>query len=120
MLSTDRYPEQIKGRNFEVPGCGGFLLTGQADNLHDYYAPSQQVACYRNFEELVHKVRHYLRHEEERAAIAAAGHQRTLAEHTYAHRFADIFRQMGVAGDAWTARSEDRCQPRAGQVEMAA
>ena len=26
-------PEQIKGRNFEVPGCGGFLLTGPASNV---------------------------------------------------------------------------------------
>ena len=65
LLSTDRYPEQIKGSNFEVPGCGGLLLTGRADNLHEYYEPSREVACYRNFDALVRQVRFYLEHEED-------------------------------------------------------
>jgi spore maturation protein CgeB len=121
MLSTDRYPEQIKGRNFEVPGCGGFLLTGHADNLDQYYAPSQEVACYRNFDELVRQVRYYLEHEEERTAVASAGYWRTVSEHTYAHRFAEIFRQMGVVDrTAKGTSNQNFSKERAGRVEMAA
>jgi len=95
LLATDAYPEQIKGRNFEVPGCGGFMLTGQADNLADYYVRSHEVACYRDFASLVEQIRYYLDHEDQRAAIAEAGYRRTLSEHTYAHRFAEIFHVMG-------------------------
>jgi spore maturation protein CgeB len=120
MVSTDRFPEQIKGRNFEVPGCGGLLLTGLADNLHEYYEPSREVACYRDFGELVRRVRYYLEREEERAAVAAAGYERTIAQHTYAHRFADIFRQMGVVDESVSKQTKFSYDGRAGRVEMAA
>ena len=29
------FAEQIKGRNFEIPGCGGFTLSGWAENLFE-------------------------------------------------------------------------------------
>jgi spore maturation protein CgeB len=90
--------DQIKGRNFEVPGCGGFLLTGHADDLSDYYEVGREIACFEDTADLIEKVRHYLAHEDERAAVARAGLERTLREHTYAHRFAEIFRRMGLPG----------------------
>ena len=89
-------PEQIKGRNFEVPGCGGFLITGPAENLEEYYRDGEEVVIFRSQEELIDKARYYLEHEEERAAVAQAGCRRTLAEHTYVHRFAEIFERMGL------------------------
>jgi spore maturation protein CgeB len=91
-----RFVEQIKGRNFEVPGCGGFLLTGMAENLGDYYRPGLEVGCFGERDDLLAKVRHYLDHEEERAAVALAGYRRTMAEHTYAHRFTEAFGRMGL------------------------
>ena len=90
------YFEQIKGRNFEVPGCGGFMLTGKAEDLENYYEPGKEVVCFENPEDLVEKIHYFLKHEDERAAIAKAGHERTLREHTYTHRFQDIFRQMSA------------------------
>lgn len=89
-------PEQIKGRNFEVPGCGGFLLTSPVEDLERYYTPDKEICLFADHRELVEKIHYYLNHEEERAAIAHAGHQRTLCEHTYVHRFSDIFRQVGL------------------------
>ena len=35
--------------------------------------------------------------DEERAAVAEAGYRRVLDEHTYDHRFQEIFRVAGVA-----------------------
>ena len=94
--AEERLPDQIKGRNFEVPGCGGFLLTGKAENLGDYYEAGKEVDCFDSTEDLVEKVRYYLDHEEERAAIAERGYERTLREHTYVHRFTEIFQKMGL------------------------
>jgi spore maturation protein CgeB len=90
------YPDQIKGRNFEIPGCGGFLLTGRADNLDDYYEVGKEIVCFESTQDLIEKVRHHLHDEGERAAIAQAGYQRTLREHTYAHRFSEIFQRLGL------------------------
>ncbi len=93
-------PRQIKGRVFEVPGCGGFLLTGDAENLNDYYRTGQEMLVFNSIADLIEKIRYYLDHEQERAAIAQAGYQRTLREHTYVQRFTEIFKRMGLAGVA--------------------
>jgi len=90
------HPNQIKGRDFEVPGCGGFLLTGGAEDFQEYFRPGKEVVCYSTLGDLIEKVRYYLAHEEERKAIAEAGAARVRREHTYVHRFSDIFRQMGL------------------------
>ena len=95
-LPWRRKTEQIKGRNFEVPGCAGFLLTGHADNLEQYYELGAEIVCFDNTRELIEKARYYLGHEEERAQIAEAGRQRTLRDHTYEHRFNEIFARMGL------------------------
>lgn len=89
-------PEQIKGRNFEVPGCGGFLLTGPADDLDRYYEPGREIGVFHSGDDLVEKVRHYLAEEDERRSIAEAGYERTLREHTYRLRFEQIFATMGL------------------------
>lgn len=88
--------EQIKGRNFEVPGCGGFLLTGYAEDLEDYYVEGKEIAVFRSARELAEKIAYYSVHEEERKRIARAGYERTLKDHTYEKRFQEIFRIMGL------------------------
>jgi spore maturation protein CgeB len=88
------FPKQVKARLLEVPACGGFLLTGDAPLLRDYYEPGRDVGVFHSTKELVEKVRYYLSHEEERAAIAKSGYERTMREHTYPHRFEEIFRMM--------------------------
>jgi spore maturation protein CgeB len=95
--TTPHYAEQIKGRNFEIPGCGGFTLTGLAENLSDYYTPGRDVASFATPDQLVQQLRHYLAHPDERRAIAESGYRRTLRAHTYVHRFTEIFQTMGFA-----------------------
>jgi len=84
-------PSQIKGRVFEVPGCGGFLLTESVPHLEDYFTPGHEIAVFDGTEDLVEQVGYWLSHPDERTAIAGAGYRRALAEHTYDHRFAAIF-----------------------------
>jgi spore maturation protein CgeB len=85
---------QIKGRTFEVPACGGFLLSGRSAHLEEYYVPGQEVVIFEDPSDLIEKARYFLANESARARVAAAGYLRTLAEHTYEHRFAEIFRKM--------------------------
>lgn len=89
-------PEQIKGRNFEVPGCGGFLLSGLADDLDRYYCIGEEIVCFDSLSDLIERTRYYLAHEQQRQAIAKAGYRRTIAQHTWAHRFDEIFRSTGL------------------------
>ncbi len=88
--------QQIKGRNFEIPGCGGFTLTGTAENLDQYYKLGNEVGVFDDAYGLVEKVKYYLDHESERQRIAQAGYDRTIAAHTYEKRFNDIFTAIGL------------------------
>jgi spore maturation protein CgeB len=106
--NAQAYSDQIKGRNFEIPGCEGFLLTGRVDNLEDFYVPEREVACFTGVGELIRKIHHYLQRADEREAIARAGYERTMREHTYRHRFADIFRQVGLPMSSATKPEPER------------
>ncbi|MEM1165363.1 MAG: glycosyltransferase [Planctomycetota bacterium] len=94
--APSEFVEQIKGRDFEVPGAGGFHLTGRPQGLERYLADRTDVAQYDSPADLLDKVRYYLDHEDERAAIADAGYRRVHAEHTYVHRFVDVFKAVGL------------------------
>lgn len=108
--------QQIKGRNFEVPGAGGFLLTGQADNLEEYYIDGREVVIYSSAEDLVDKARYYLAHDSERRQIAQAGCQRTLAEHTWHHRYDKIFHEIAQRTGFATRRGPALSVPKPAQM----
>src|SRR4051794_41084590 len=84
-------PPQIKGRNFEVPGCGGFLLTERVPHLERYFEIDREIAVFDDEDDLVRQVARWLEDETGRAAVADAGYRRVLAEHTYDDRFKEIF-----------------------------
>lgn len=74
-------------RIFEGAACGALVLTDAIRNgLDELYRPGEEIAIFTDDDDLLEKVRYYLTHEEERAAVARAGQARTLAEHTYRHR----------------------------------
>jgi spore maturation protein CgeB len=100
-----RLPGQIKARNFEVPGCAGFLLTDVAEDLRDYYAPGTEIGTFRGERDLVREVRHYLDRDGERQSIAQAGYRRTMADHTMERRLNEIFARMGLETTAPASES---------------
>lgn len=89
-FANSRGENQIKARTFEVPGAGGFLLTGKVRGLDRYYRPGQEVAVYDGVDDLVEQIRYFLSHPEQRDRIARAGFERTRAEHTYEQRLSEV------------------------------
>ena len=71
-------------------------MTSKADDLEKFYEPGREMVLYENVNDFVDKVRYYLAHDEEREKIAQAGYARTLQEHTYAKRFEEIFKKIGL------------------------
>lgn len=94
--AVDSAFRQIKGRNFEVPACGTFMLTETAENLDSYFRFGEEIATFDGMDDLIGKIRHYLAEPDERERIATAGHHRSAIEHTYTHRFDQIFARMGL------------------------
>jgi hypothetical protein len=77
-------------RLFEATGVGAFLLTDFKDNLHTLFAPDREVAAWRTIDECLAAIERYLADDNARTEIAQAGQARTMAQHTYRHRAAEI------------------------------
>ena len=84
-------------RLFEATGVGAFLLTDFKDNLHTLFAPDREVAVWRSIDDCLTRIDHYLGDDEGRAEVARAGQARTMAQHTYRHRAAEILGFVGAA-----------------------
>ncbi len=86
-------------RVFEGTACGALVLTDRtANGLEALFHVGREILVYRDDAELLQLIDHYLAHEEDRAALAAAGQRRTLAEHTYAHRAQRILEVVTAPG----------------------
>lgn len=77
-------------RAFDILGAGGFLLTNYQADFPDCYIPGEDFIYFESKEDLLDKITYYLQHEDERAAIARQGFERTAAHHTYKHRIQEI------------------------------
>jgi hypothetical protein len=77
-------------RLFEATGVGTFLLTDFKENLDTLFAPGREVAAWRSIDDCLAGIERYLGDEAARAAIARAGHEKTMAQHTYQHRARQI------------------------------
>ena len=77
-------------RAFDVLGAGGFLLTNYQADFMDCYVPEEDFIYYESKEDMLSKIDYYLKHEDERIAIAKNGFERTKANHTYKHRIEEM------------------------------
>lgn len=77
-------------RLYEATGVGTLLVTDHKQNLVDLFEPGREVIAYHNAEECAELIQYYLNHDDEREAIARAGQQRTLLEHTYYQRMQEL------------------------------
>lgn len=73
-------------RLYEATGVGTCLLTDWQPNLKEIFEPDREVVTYKHPEEAVDKVNYLLESPGERNKIAQAGQNRTLRDHTFAHR----------------------------------
>jgi spore maturation protein CgeB len=90
-------------RLFETTGVGTCLLTDWKSNLATLFEPDREVIVYSSSAECVEKARWLLANPGPRQAVAMAGQQRTLRDHTFARR-AHLF--DGIIRSALKARHE--------------
>lgn len=88
--------EMVKARHFEINACGGFQLTFYVEGLESHYRIGKEIAIYQSVDELIDKIRYYLKYQEERESIAQKGYKRTVQEHDLRYRFINIFKKIGL------------------------
>ncbi len=78
----------VNMRMFEVMAAGALLVTNQIEEngIDELFRAGEHYVVYRNALGMLEAIEHYLSHEVERAAIAEAGRQLVLSQHTYHRR----------------------------------
>ena len=87
----------LRLREFEAPMSGALYLTERQDELEEYFSIGKEVLAYTNREDMLEQVRYYLNHPEQAEHIRHAAVERARAEHTWQHRFGELFTALGLA-----------------------
>jgi spore maturation protein CgeB len=90
-LLPRRVPPQLKARVFEVTGAGGLLLTEPSEDLGLYFKSGEEIATFRDVDELTTLATRAVEDREWRYSVASAGCARCQREHTMSRRLADVF-----------------------------
>ena len=74
-------------RTFEVPACGGFMLSTRTSEQQEFFEEGKEAAYFSTPEELREKVLYYLKNDELREKIARSGYEKLVKSgHTYVER----------------------------------
>jgi spore maturation protein CgeB len=86
----------LRLREFEAPMSGALYLTERQDELAEYFCIGREVLAYADRDDLLDQVRYYLAHPEQAERIRRAGRHRARRDHTWQHRFRDLFSVLGI------------------------
>jgi hypothetical protein len=73
-------------RLFDLPANGAMQISDGGPILGQFFELGKEIVGYRDADDLVALVRHYLDHDIERERIAAAAFRRVMKDHRFAHR----------------------------------
>ncbi|MBW2663066.1 MAG: glycosyltransferase [Deltaproteobacteria bacterium] len=88
-LNNDTYTR----RCFEITAAKTFMLSQYTDDLDSMFKEGAEAEYFRDKEEMIDKIRYYLKHNDKREKIARAGYERLLRDgHEVADRAGEILK----------------------------
>lgn len=97
-ISFNCTSRQMKGavnqRIFDVPACGGFVLTDYREQMENLFDPGKEIISYNDVGEIPQLIERWLPDEKGRAGVRLAARKRIIAEHTYEHRLLGLIEKM--------------------------
>ena len=85
---------QMKLRMFEVPATQTMLLTEYHSGIEEYYKPEEEIVCFSNEDDMLQKLRYYLKADSIREQIALAGYKKTIEEHNSKKRLGKLIKEI--------------------------
>lgn len=61
------------------------------EGLEQHYRIGEEIALYQSVDEMIEKVKYFLKNEHEREVIAKKDYERTLKDHKLTQRFIKLF-----------------------------
>ena len=82
-------------RALDILASGGFLLSNYQPELAEYFTDGEDLVLYYSMEDAWQKCEYYLKHEDERKAIAANGREKAKAFFSYEKKLQEMFTTAG-------------------------
>lgn len=79
-------------RLYHLPANGVMQISDCAHSLHHVFEPGREIVGYEGVDDLIDKIRYYLRNDSERLSIARNGYRRTMRD----YRFATVSRRAAM------------------------
>jgi|TARA_B100000315_G_scaffold258173_1_gene309382 spore maturation protein CgeB len=89
-LNLTQWPRSCHHRLFQIAASGAFVLTDWREDALTLFEPDVEAVYFKSLDELPALIDRYIKASAERQKIAEAARQRFLAEHTVAHRMAEL------------------------------
>lgn len=89
--------KMANSRVFELLGCEAFQIVDNKEDVLRLFASGRELVCFEAQEEVPEIIGHYLKHAQEREAIAHRARESAVQSHTYHQRLADLIRICGKA-----------------------
>ena len=90
--------DDVNFRTFEATGAGAMLLTNYTPNLERLFRIGDEIIVYESPEQLLHQVKYFLDHEDERSRIAKLGYERASSSHSYDSRAVSLLNLIHSKG----------------------
>jgi len=84
---------QLKMRVLEVTACKSFLLNEYTDKNLDFINDKKEIN-FKNKEELLEKIKYYLKHEDEREKIAKETYNHIVKNYSWEFLFTNFFNEL--------------------------
>ena len=79
----DGVPDAVIMRTFEVPGCGGFLLSTRAQSALTLFTEDVEAVYFDCLDEFIDKAKYYMANDSARDKIRLRAHKKTARYFTY-------------------------------------
>jgi hypothetical protein len=79
-------------RMFEATGVGTLLFTEKTTNIQELFEPEKEVITYSSVDDLIDKIKYFIKNSKERLDIAKAGKKKTMQNHTTIQRVSELLR----------------------------
>lgn len=86
----------LKLRDFDATMSGALYVTHRNPDLTSLFTEGKEIECFTSFDEAERKVRYYLEHPDEAAAIGEAAAARARKEHSWNRRLDKVFSMLGL------------------------
>ncbi|MDO8509319.1 MAG: glycosyltransferase [Nanoarchaeota archaeon] len=81
----------FKGRVFDIAACNSFQLVDYFPEYKKYYKENKELVMFHSKEELLKKIKYYLKNEKQRENIAINAYKRTLKDNDFVKLFKKFF-----------------------------